>query len=107
MWEKRRKEDEKRAGSGRHLALGQPHCRVISAKGFCLVLSAPSLWGGTRTLSPKMKHLYFSIVLEDVALEHAGVQTAQMVMVPKWPIDWFTCSPRSRMGFRQVLQRSL
>lgn len=63
--------------------------------------------GRTRTLSPKMKHLYFSIVLEDVALEHAGVQTAQMVMVPKWPIDWFTCSPRSRMGFRQVLQRSL
>lgn len=86
MWEKRRKEDEKRAGSGRHLAVGQPHCRVISAKGFCLGLSAPSLGGrggDQDTISKKIRHLYFNIVLEALALEQVGVPTAQMVTVPK------------------------
>lgn len=39
--------------------------------------------GGPGDYLQKIRHLYFNIVLEALALEQVGVPTEQMVMVPK------------------------
>lgn len=87
MWEKKAKGGREEGWfrpppSGGTAALqGDKRKRLLI--GFISTFSGGEGGGGPGHYLQKIRHLYFNIVLEALALEQVGVPTAQMVMVPK------------------------